>query len=157
MKKVVLVGDSCVGKTSLMKRVTTGVYSISNEPTIYANFFYLPTLHGNLTVWDAGGHSRIVNFLPSILDGAHAVIICVEKGKLSSFLRHYEICNRLLQFETFIYVCVTKFDDAGSTIPMLSVGRYLVRGMFVTSTKENRGIREMFDRVSYDLYEAEKH
>ena len=60
--KVVVVGDSAVGKTSLIRRYVTGGFDVSLLPTVGVNFYTKDVKVGGetvrLVIWDLAGQER---------------------------------------------------------------------------------------------------
>ena len=76
--QILLVGDSGVGKSSLLLRFTADKFEPVSNPTIGVDFRvkYL-TLHGKrvkLTIWDTAGQERFRTLTSSYYRGAHGVI-----------------------------------------------------------------------------------
>jgi Ras-related protein Rab-6A len=86
--KVVLVGDTGVGKTCITGQVTTGSFELDHSPTIGADHVVIRTLAGtdvSLDLWDTAGQDQYRSMLPMYFRGTHAVIIIFDVTKRSSF------------------------------------------------------------------------
>ena len=88
--KVVIIGESGVGKTSIMKRFTTGSFKASYENTIIADITTQIVYNSQdemvfLEIWDTAGTERYnsYNLLP--LRDANCVIIVYDIAKPKSF------------------------------------------------------------------------
>ena len=76
--QILLVGDSGVGKSSLLLRFTADKFEPVSNPTIGVDFRvkYL-TVHGKrvkLTIWDTAGQERFRTLTSSYYRGAHGVV-----------------------------------------------------------------------------------
>ncbi|KAJ3263322.1 Rab-like protein 2A [Chytriomyces hyalinus] len=83
--KVILLGDSAVGKSKLIERFLLNDF-VPHQLSTYALTLYRhqcphPTKHGEtITVefWDTAGQERFNSMHPSYYLGAHAVILCFD-------------------------------------------------------------------------------
>ena len=83
--QILLVGDSGVGKSSLLLRFTADKFEPVSNPTIGVDFRvkYL-TVNGKrvkLTIWDTAGQERFRTLTSSYYRGAHGVIFGATAGK----------------------------------------------------------------------------
>jgi Ras-related protein Rab-18 len=87
--KVLLVGDSSVGKSSLLLRFTTDKFEASTNPTIGVDFrTKYVTQQGKrlkLTIWDTAGQERFRTLTSSYYRGAHAVIFVYDVTRRETF------------------------------------------------------------------------
>jgi len=87
--KVVVVGEGGVGKTTLIKRYTTGQFTQS-KTTIGVSFAIVTVPLQGLTVkmqiWDLGGEERFRTLLPSFCKGAQGAIVVFDQSRYSTFL-----------------------------------------------------------------------
>lgn len=87
--KVVVVGDSTVGKTCLLSRLTTGQFNPSNLPTIGAAFQnqILTTSKGSaaLQIWDTAGQERYRALTPMYYRNAQVIVMVFDLTNNSSF------------------------------------------------------------------------
>jgi small GTP-binding protein len=84
--KLVLLGETAVGKTALVERVSTGNFverppSIGGEPTIMD----LPQLGVRLKIWDTAGSERYRSLAPMYCRGAMAALIVFDVSTQLSF------------------------------------------------------------------------
>jgi len=87
--KVVLMGNSGVGKTSLINRWTTGVWSRSVKPTIGANHqkktVRLENKSVDVFVWDTAGQEQFQSLTPLYARSSSCAIIICSINDRSSF------------------------------------------------------------------------
>ena len=80
--KVALVGDSNVGKTSLMVRYVEGVFDETQLPTQGVNFMdktvALRSQSVTFSIWDIGGHSDSESMLPLVCNDAAAILFMFD-------------------------------------------------------------------------------
>lgn len=113
--KVVVVGDSGVGKTSLVVRYAKGTFNPFQEPTIGAAFVGQTIRlqeggdneNGNRTVqfkiWDTAGQERYHSLTPLYFRGAGAAILVFDICRYSSF---QTLCRWILEIRKEIGIVV---------------------------------------------------
>lgn len=87
--KIIIVGDSSVGKTSLIERYCKNQWSNQTRPTIGVEFS-TKTIEINgqqvkLQIWDTAGQERFRGVASSYYKGASGVFVCYDITKLQSF------------------------------------------------------------------------
>ena len=87
--KVVLLGPSSVGKTSLLQRFIMGIWDPEAKPTIGAvnqiKTMKIDEEDVDVFIWDTAGQERFRSLIPSYVRGAQAAIIVVSYDKPQSF------------------------------------------------------------------------
>jgi small GTP-binding protein len=79
--KVVLIGDSGVGKTCICDRVVQGDFSSDSASTVRASFFTLPgSSNSDFTfeIWDTAGQDSYKSLVPSYFRGAAVAILVFD-------------------------------------------------------------------------------
>lgn len=88
--KILLIGDSGVGKTCLLLKYTDDVFQTSHISTIGVDF-RIKTMRledskvAKLQMWDTAGQERFRTITSSYYRGAHGVIIVFDVGERRSF------------------------------------------------------------------------
>lgn len=90
--KIVLLGDSKVGKTSLMKQYCAGRFDKSYQSTIGADFltkelFITDNQPITLQIWDTAGQERFKSLVCQFYRGADACILVYDITNAESFER----------------------------------------------------------------------
>ncbi|XP_029974713.1 ras-related protein Rab-7L1-like [Salarias fasciatus] len=89
--KILIVGDLCVGKTSLVHRYVGGQFNGTNKPTIGVDFS-VKTLQWSdnetvrLQIWDIGGLQRFYSMTRAYYRGALGCVVMFDVTDSSSFL-----------------------------------------------------------------------
>ncbi len=87
--KVIVVGDGGVGKSTMVKRLTTGLF-IPQKITIGTDLASIKVDMGNkgsakLQIWDFAGEQRFRFFLPNYARGALGCVLCYDITRFHSF------------------------------------------------------------------------
>ena len=89
--KLVMVGDSSVGKSSICMRFAKGSFTDYNNPTIGAAFFaqLLTTDKGRVQfdVWDTAGQERYHALMPMYYHGSAAAVVVFDITRYETFER----------------------------------------------------------------------
>ena len=87
--KIVLVGDTQVGKTCLIRRLSQGVYSDNNPVTIGAAFqnHMIQTKKGSvsLQIWDTAGQEKVRALAPMYYRSANVAVLCFDLTNKRTF------------------------------------------------------------------------
>lgn len=116
--KVVLLGSQGVGKTSLILRYTTRLFSPTPAAaTIGSSLHTRKLVHDGvrvkLQIWDTAGQERFRSMAPIYYRGAHVCVLVYDVSDRSSFedVRSWlEELVRTVPKETVIYVVGSKVD-----------------------------------------------
>jgi small GTP-binding protein len=86
--KVVLVGDTQVGKTSILNRLISGTFKENNSATVGAAFQtqVISTMKGavTLTIWDTAGQEKYRALAPMYYRSARVAILCFDVANAES-------------------------------------------------------------------------
>ena len=98
--KIVLIGSTGVGKTSIAQRYKEGRISTQTKATIGASYFK-KTVHFkdssslDLHIWDTAGQERYQAQAPLYYKGAHAALIVYSVTDDTSFMSLNDWVNQL--------------------------------------------------------------
>jgi len=88
--KVILLGDSNVGKTSFVHQYVYGVALESITPTIGAamisKYVNTPNFKGHLNIWDTAGQERYRSLVPLYYRGTNIAIVIYDITNKASFI-----------------------------------------------------------------------
>lgn len=98
--KVVTIGESGVGKTSIVRRFAEGVFDENSPSTIGAAYVkvnvILPDANVFLNIWDTAGQERFQSLIPLYLRSANACLIVADVSN-ENYLDQLEGINQSLK------------------------------------------------------------
>ena len=90
--QILLIGDSSVGKTSLIQRYVNGIFKDEKDvylPTVGLDFYTKHEIINNMNVlvrlWDTAGQERFKSLTPNYFKNAEGVILTYDLTKMESF------------------------------------------------------------------------
>ena len=87
---MIIIGDSAVGKSCLMHRVTTNDFVEDHEVTVGVEFGTLMIrLHQQnfkLQIWDTAGQESFKSITKIFYRGAHCVILAYDVTRMDTFV-----------------------------------------------------------------------
>jgi small GTP-binding protein len=161
--KVVLLGDSGVGKSSIANRYVNNTFSEAFEVTIGGGYLQqLVRLKDGSTlkmeIWDTGGQERFRALLQLYYRGAHAAIITYDVTKDSSLDNCEYWVNELKNNEEncLLFLCGNKADIQATerkVDPKKAEAFAAKHGMvwIETSAKTGHNVNKLFERLGQEL------
>lgn len=145
MFKIVNSGDGYVGKTTFLKRYTTGEYIDKSIMTIGTGFFVKDLSYNDyrenvrLTIWDFGGQERFHYFLRDFVYGATAALLFFDLTRPETFF-HIGDWIKILRLK----------EKKTENLPILLVGSKCdLRNQISIDREEIRTAVEDYDLVGY--------
>lgn len=84
--KLVLVGNSDIGKTSMINRYVYGKFDPNVKTTIGIEFSHMELDQvTKLNIWDTAGQERFKSIMSSLYRGAHAIMFVYDISSRASF------------------------------------------------------------------------
>ncbi|TKR96300.1 hypothetical protein L596_010342 [Steinernema carpocapsae] len=87
--KLILVGDSSVGKTNLLKRFVKNEFDLASQSTIGVEFLNRCVEIGGhtvkATIWDTAGQDRFCSIIPAYYRGAMGAVLVYDITKHKTF------------------------------------------------------------------------
>ena len=163
--KVVFVGDSGVGKTSLIQRINTSKFEGNFDSTIGASAIQkeVETSIGviKLNIWDTAGKEKYKSLISTYARNACAAILCFDLSSNESFLSLDEWINELQNICDIncCFFVVGNKSDLDQHVPISTVNKWCEERkykFFITSAKTGIGIPEFIKEVAEDVIVAKE-
>jgi small GTP-binding protein len=87
--KLVIVGDGCVGKTSLLFAYGANTFQKNYEPTVFENYLSVVTINKKeveMSLVDTAGQEDLDRLRPLSYSDADVILICFSVSDTTSFL-----------------------------------------------------------------------
>ncbi|MGL5064103.1 MAG: Rab family GTPase [Microcoleus sp.] len=170
-KKMCMVGDFGVGKTSLIRRFVDGQFSdqylstvgvkISRKTLELESVALQKNLTAQLLIWDLEGHTKFKGIAPTYLQGASGVLIVADVSRPETVERiteHIQLYNSVNP-KGVIIIALNKVDLIDEEkLAVLTEIAYSVAGekviaVYTTSAKTGKDVEEIFHKLAYTMVE----
>jgi len=157
--KIVIVGDSGVGKSTMVKRLITGKF-LPQKLTIgtdLASFSIdINEIKAILQLWDFAGEKKFRFFLPNYSRGAQGCVLCYDLTRYDTFknLKEWYDIVRKNAFDPVFVLVAEKHDLADSArVVSLEEGEKFrkknnVAYFFETSSKSGNNVHTIFETLT---------
>jgi len=153
--KVVLLGEGCVGKTSLMLRYVENKFNDDHISTVQASYLDKKLNIGgkrvSLAIWDTAGQEKFHALGPIYYRDSNGAVLVYDITNESTFFKVQDWVKelrRILGNEVCLIIVGNKVDlEKQRTVPVATAEEYATSvgaKHFHTSAKLNRGLEEMF-------------
>ncbi len=172
-KKICMIGDFGVGKTSLIRRFvdrqfndaylsTVGV-KISRKLLELTDVNQQDKQNLQLLIWDLEGHTKFKSIAPSYLQGSSGAIIVADVNRLETLERlpeHIQLFSSVNPKGSFV-IALNKSDliDEEKIAKLIQLvqekeGLEKVTAVYQTSAKTGLSVDEIFQKLAYKSIEA---
>lgn len=163
--KVILIGDSGVGKTSLLNRYMDKEFSNNIPCTISADFKIKsiqinPLTSAQITIWDTCGQEKFRAITKQYFKDAHGIILVFDVSDRRSFLDLNnwldEIQNNSIKDDASIVLVGNKIDLKYRCISHEDANSFAKKKGLVyceTSSKDGINIESPFENVAKEIIE----
>ena len=178
-KKVIVIGEGGVGKTTLLHRSVSNIFVDSTKMTIGTDFFMkkieiIDEKNVNqimLLLWDFAGQERFRFILANYIKGAKGVILCFDLTRVSSLNKLYDWIDLLKEGGAWenpdvrFFLVGTKNDlvtDNSLAISQDNIDDFRKEfnidsdHFFKTSALGSSGVDDLFNYVASIMIELEK-
>jgi len=157
--KTVIVGDSGIGKSSIMIRFAEDKYNFHYISTIGVDFKICTIQYKNKSIkfqiWDTAGQDRFRTISSTYYRGSHATIICydiTDRNTFNNVIKWLEEVKKYSINEPILILCGTKADLESkrevSSLDGLEFAKLHNMKFFETSAKDNINIKEIFQFIA---------
>ena len=162
--KVLLLGNSYVGKTCILLRFSEDSFNENYELTIGLNY-RIKTLNIDnnpikMQIWDTSGEEKFKAIAKNFYRGAHGVLLIYDICEKNSFLDVRDWIEQIVENtdndNMVMILCGNKCDKEKERIITKEEGEDLAKNygipFFECSAKNNTNINEMFNTMAQNIY-----
>jgi len=153
--KVVLLGEGCVGKTSLVVRYVNNAFNDNHLTTIQASFLTKRlNINGEkvmLSIWDTAGQERFHALGPIYYRESHGALLVYDITDIDSFQKvknWVKELRKILGTDIVLAIVGNKFDLEKNRVVSLESAEMYAASVgakhYHTSAKLNKGLEELF-------------
>ena len=162
--KIIIIGDSGIGKSAVLFRFADDIYNNNYISTIGVDF-KIKTIFVNskiikLQIWDTAGQERFRTITTSYYRGAHIIFMCYDITDRQSFQNlemWYDEVKKYAGSNIQIVICGTKMDLTAKREVSYEEGKEYANdhgfNFYETSSKENTSVDILFEKSSKIMLE----
>ncbi|OAF64909.1 Ras-related protein Rab-27B [Intoshia linei] len=158
MFKLLIIGNSSVGKTSFLFRYADNTFKPSFVSTVGIDFKVKTVIRQDkrvkLQIWDTAGQERYRTITTAYYRGAMGFILMYDITNEESFNSVQDWCSQIKTYSwdnAQVVLVGNKFDLNESRVISTERGKQLADQMgmlfFESSVKENMNVKQVFDRL----------
>ena len=167
--KVVILGNSCVGKSSILRQLSRGTFLEEFSSTIGCEFFAKEMLINDekvkLLLWDTAGQEVFRSFTQNFLRGAKIVIITYDITNIDSYYNISGWLEESIKQEKAKIIIVGNKNDLKSKITSLTLIEELKKKYFnrdieyygEVSAKDGDSINNLFYYIGEKLLKTQEN
>ena len=160
--RICLLGDSAVGKTSLLTRYCDGTFKEKYGNTIGVDFRVVTLKYENtitkIHIWDTAGQERFKSIAVNYFKNSHGFIFVYDISNSSSFndVKNWiELAFANNKSANINFLVGNKCDLESQRQVNVNEGEELAKmrnfTFFETAAKENKDVKKMFEFFAYKL------
>ncbi|XP_074161701.1 ras-related protein Rab-39B-like [Sminthopsis crassicaudata] len=167
--RLILLGDSTVGKSSLLRRYTEGVFVDCMDQTVGVDFYVHfvevePGVQVKLQFWDTAGQERFRSVTRSYYRNSAGGLLLFDVANRASFENvpkwHREVLDKVKPFEVIFLVVGHKSDLVAERRVSPEEGERLAASLGAryveTSAKSDSNVALAVQLLTQDIYAAVK-
>ena len=162
--KIIIVGESCVGKSNIISRYLNGQFNPNISSTLGAElsnkYLKIKDISTKLQIWDTAGLERYHSIISSYFKGAHGCFIVYDITKEKSFEKveeWYERVKENANKEVSLILVGNKCDLENNREISREKGEEKAKNLncpfFETSALSDVNITEIFNELLNNIYE----
>ena len=175
-KKIIVIGEGGVGKTTLLHRSVNDTFVDSAKMTIGTDFFIKKTEKSEedeekqnhnlyMLIWDFAGQERFRFILKDYVRGAEGIILCFDLVRYSTLRKLYDWIDLLKESGIWekdnikLFLVGTKNDlvpNNPEAISQEQVDRFKdefnIKYYFKTSALDSSGVDNLFKQISKKMF-----
>lgn len=163
--KIMLIGESSIGKTSFISRYTSNTFKLEYLSTVGIDFqiknLQLNGKNIRLQIWDTAGQERYRNITKNYFQSSNGFVIAYDITNKKSFdciINWIEEIDQNAPVESKKILVGTKCDKEGREVTF-EEGQELANEhqmkFFETSAKDNTNISETFETLTTEILEGD--
>ena len=162
--KVLLLGNSYVGKTCILLRFSEDIFKENYDVTIGLNYrIKSMTIENNpikMQIWDTSGEEKFKAIAKNFYRGAHGVLLVYDICQKNSFLDVKSWIEQIIENadndDIVMILCGNKCDNEKERKISKEEGENLAKNygipFFECSAKNNFNINEIFETMAQKIY-----
>ena len=164
--KILIIGDSSVGKTNFSMRYTDKTFQEIHMTTIGLEFTYATIKLRNdksvrLQIVDTAGQERFRAITKNFYRGANGIMVMYDVTNLKSFQNVNNWVSQIKEGSSgnpVVYLLGNKIDDVDNKKVKYEEGDELAKKLgikfFETSAKDDKNVTESFENMAEDVYKT---
>lgn len=161
--KILLIGDSGVGKSSIMNRYCNGTFDLGMYQTIGVDFMIKEVIIDNkickIQIWDTSGQERFRTITSSYYRGVDGIFCVFDINNPNSF---YNLNDWVNDISNYVYdeVCISLMGNKCEKIPKIvnsdDISNFCEKNdldYYEVSAKNNTNIENAFSSFLNVVYE----
>lgn len=161
-EKIVLIGPTSAGKTSIVNRIVNNEFDESTESTIGATYLSKTITIGSerirLDIWDTSGSEKYKSLAPMYYRDARIAIVVFDVTSTSSLLEAEKWVYELKEHGpkgVIIYAAANKTDCDNKEVTTEMIKEFVQKNSIVeyseTSAATGTGISDLFNNIAQQL------
>ncbi|CAD8048239.1 unnamed protein product [Paramecium sonneborni] len=161
--KIIVIGDSGVGKTNLLLRYVNHTFQNDLKSTIGVQFFSklvsIKNEYIKLQLWDTAGQERYRSISTSYYKGSHGVIICFDlthQESLDNVVKWYQEVKQQADLNIKIILIGNKLDLSEQRVvgtdTAQQVAKQIGAGYIETSALNSQNVDKAFELLIQEIY-----
>lgn len=171
--KILVAGESAVGKTTLIQRYLSNKFLMGTKSTIGIDFFtkkisgtddIIPELNKDeflhIQLWDASGEEKFREVLPLYSAGTQGVLLCFDTTRPNTLEKLYEwdeVLESLIS-DSIPKILIQTKCDLESKVNIKDIDEFIKKrnfkdgNYFLTSSKIGTNVKETFDDIAKTIF-----